>query len=134
MRFHYRLGLGVVVVAFGLCGCSRPLNVERNVLVESLGVHEIQIDPPSSQQQVTVMIRSQVPLDVYLVLEKNRTSVSDQLQRQVKVESGFLDKLENVKEGQLEGTVPAGEGYAVLLSNSSGHDTKVAVKISGKSG
>ena len=122
------MALSVVMVQ----GCQR-LNEEQNV---TLGVGEVKglsIEPPRSEQKVTVTVTSSAsPVDVYVVLDPNRAAVSQSLEKGMAPEaSKVLASQKKVQEASLEATIPAKTAYAVVLAGAT-KDTQVKLKIQGR--
>jgi hypothetical protein len=128
----------VSVSALGLlalvgAGCLKQrLEVESTM---SVGPGEVQskiIDAPRADQQVTVTLSSPgAPVSAYLVLEKNRQAVQDAL-LSGKKPANVLDGKDKTEDATLQGTVPANEEFAVVVSNGGGKSAQVKVKIAGR--
>jgi hypothetical protein len=128
-RAALALCLGLTMLMPG-CG-TRPagLNVEKDVEVEGLSNNSITVGPVKSEQRISVLVRtSAVPIDVYVVLEKDRQAAMDAL-AEGKAVSSPLAKKEKVTEAALDARIPAGNEFAVLLSNPGNKTAKVALKI-----
>ena len=123
--------LALCVAFFSLTGCQR-VNYEKTIQVDPLGVQEIVIDAPRSDQKVTVAVSSPgAAVNVYLVLEKDKQAAVEALQADKKP-ANLLASKEKAEEATVEATVPAKNGYAVLLSSASGKKSDVKVKVTGK--
>jgi len=83
----------------------------------------------NSDKNVTVTVSSpDTPIDAYLCLEKDHEIVQGQMERLEKP-TKFLDGQTNVKEATLQGAIPAGKEYAVVLY-SRGYPKDTKVKLS----
>jgi hypothetical protein len=112
-------------------GCQR-VNVEHTVQVEPEQVKAITIDPPRGDQKVSVTASSPgVPVSVYLVLEKDRQAAIGALEN-YKTPANVLASKEKVEQATLEATVPAKNGYAILLTASGGKKADVKLKVTGQ--
>ncbi len=122
----------LVLSAVGLAGCRRSFSHEKTLTVEAGAYQEQTVDPPTREQKVTVTVSAATaPVNVYLVLEKDRQAAEDSL-RLEKAPASVLEKKENVQEATLEATVPANTSYTVLLTTAAGKTAKVTLKISGR--
>jgi hypothetical protein len=113
-------------------GCGK-FTYEKTYDVKVGGVNVINIDAPTRQQTVKVKATStnNVPISVYLVLEKGIDSVQkDLLDYKPPDKSSVLDSKEKTTEANLEAKVPAKQAYAVILAAAT-KDTQVTVKIEG---
>src|SRR5262249_7213317 len=86
----------LVLPPVGLAGCRRSFSYEKTLTVEA-GAYETQtVDPPTREQKVTVTVSgATAPVNVYLVLEKDRQAAEDSL-RLEKAPANVLEKKENV--------------------------------------
>jgi hypothetical protein len=133
MRALKGAGLSLVALVLLLAGCQR-LNEDRTVDLEPQSIKYVSVDPPRSQQQVTVLVSSPgVPVDVHLVAEGEKDAAMKSLELGKRLESSKLLTAAqlNVESATLEATVPARTGFTVLLS---GARKKAAVhlKITGR--
>jgi hypothetical protein len=77
-----------------------------------------------------VYVRTDGPaVDVYLVLERDQEALESQLSDQKAVTVQTLAKAEKVTEGEISATVPAGDGFAVVIVNNNTKKASVALKI-----
>ena len=121
----------LLAAALVLAGCQRGLNVERSVEVEPHEVKSVIIDAPKKDQTLKVEVRSPgAPVDVYLVLEKDREAVERQLTDDRKTSNALASKLK-VEADTLEANVPANSGFAVLLMHRKPKSITVGLKVTG---
>ncbi len=131
MRLRSCVVLGVLAGCLALAGCKQRLNEEHTMALEPGMTKSLQIDAPTGAQKVTVTVASPgVPVRAYLVLEKDRTAAEDALVAGKKPASALAAT--EGDQGTLEGTVPAKEAYAVVVSNGSGKPAQVKVTIKGQ--
>jgi hypothetical protein len=99
--------------------------------MEAGDVHLVSFDAPRTEQKVHVQVSSpDVPIDVHVVLQKDQDQArSDVLN--YKKPTGSLVSKEKSREASLDATIPAGSGFAVLLSGA-GKKTPVTVKVTGR--
>jgi hypothetical protein len=117
----------VLLLAFLLSGCQRALNDERQVEVKSGDIKSVLYDVQKQGKTVRVAVHSPgVPVDAYLVLEKERDALIKQLEAAGKPSTALAQSLK-VEDGTLEGRIPAGSAFALVLA-SRGKDTTVTVK------
>src|SRR5262245_39603952 len=126
MRWVKTSGLFLLAAAL-LAGC-KGLNVEREVTVSPNEVKEVIISEAKKEQKVKVDVKAPAPVDVYLVLEKDHKAVSDQLVNHKNPSTGVLAQATGVQDKTLEATIPAGNGFAILLM-SRGQSKDVVVKL-----
>ncbi len=110
------------------CGAST-----RDVEVRAMESKAVIYSGFGGEHTVVVTVSSpDTPIDVYLCLEQDHEAVQGQMERHEKP-TRALDGRTNVQEATLEGLVPAGKEYAVVLfSRGYPKDTKVKVKTSKK--
>ena len=121
--------LSLLVVCL-VAGCGK-LDVKRDTDVEALGFKAYTIDPAKKEQKVTVTVSSPgVPVNVYLVLEKDRAEVEKALEEHQRPKN-VLGSQEKTEQATVEGTVPGGVAASVLLYNPSTKTAHVATQIKG---
>lgn len=114
-------------------GCQR-VSQQKTEALEAMEVKApFIVDGPSSEQNVTVAVSPEKgsPVDVFIVLEKDRQAVTDDLQngREPKKTLGGQRKIEN--DTTVTAKVPAKSEYAVIVGNSR-KATKVTLKLDGR--
>lgn len=120
---RFWLGIGILIV---LSGCQRALNDQRKVDVKSAEVKSVLYDVQERAKTVKIVIRSEgEPVDAYLVLEKDRVQLVEQLTNQNKP-TGALASALRMKETWLAGSIPARSAFAVVLV--SPKDTSVTIQ------
>jgi hypothetical protein len=132
MRRTAKRFLGMLVLALTVNGCQ-PFKAEKTIKLESLGVHRIDIEKPSHNQDVTVVIDSEdAPLDVYIVLEKKAAEVEAKLINHKDPDKSLVlaSQLQK-KEATVAAQIPANEAYVVFLAWPH-KNTTVKYKITGK--
>jgi hypothetical protein len=124
------------IILFGLLlvlsGCGqKSAGVEQDFEMDAVDSdRHWEFTAPSKEQKVTVLLRSAgVKLDVYVALAGEYPALKDQLERQAIVTAKVLAKKEQITEGQLEATVPAGQSYYVVIGKQTTKSVKASVKI-----
>lgn len=119
-----------LMIATAGCGRQGPLNVDRDFEIEGGEFKQWEIDGPKSDQKINVLLRtSGQKLDLYVVTAGDFAALSEQLGKQATVTAKTLAKKEQVSEGQLEATVPAGQKFYVVVSNPKGKSSKASLKV-----
>jgi hypothetical protein len=118
------------VLLLALTGCQR-VNEERTLSVELNDVKAVTIEAPKREQRLAVTATAAVPIDVYVVLEKDRSAVEEALQKGARPDKLLASQLK-VEQASLEATVPAQNEYSVLVRSTSGKKADVKLKITGK--
>jgi hypothetical protein len=122
-----RIGCLAVLLA---PACQR-LNYEKSFEIDADDVQAVLIDPPRSDQKVSISVSATgSPVDVYVVLEKDKPAAMKRLKDFQKPENTLAAK-EKVQSDTLEATVPAKSGFVVLLANAK-KTAQVQLKITGK--
>ena len=117
----------VLLVALTLAGCQKALNDQRQVEVKSAEIRSVLYDVQKREKTVRVSVRSPgVAVDAYLVLEKDRDALVKQLEASGKPSGALAERLK-VEDATLEGRIPAGSAFALVLANSR-KDTTVTVQ------
>ena len=118
-----------VLVLFLAAGCQSRLNDERTLKLDAGLDSYITLDPPRYDQNLSLAVSADVPIDVYVFLEADR----DEADRQVslgKKSPKILTDREKIQEGTLEAKVPAKQKAIIMVrSTKSGTAT---LKIVGK--
>ena len=114
-------------------GCQR-LDTERTLNLEPTQSHALLFDAPRSEQQVSVTIHSPgAPVEVYVVLEKNREQAMQTLEQGRRpAKEQLLASKDKAEEATLETTVPARNAFAVLLNSKASKAAQVKVKVTGR--
>src|SRR3954464_5639834 len=106
---RYCLLLALVLATALGCGRQTALSVDKDFEIEALEYKEWEIDPPKKDQKVNVLLRTAGgKLDVYVATAEEYRTLKPQLDKQEKVTAKTLGKQNQIGEGQLEATVPAG--------------------------
>ncbi len=125
-----RRSLCFLASAVLLAGCQK-LDYEQTLKMEAGDVKSFPVDPPRSEQKVTVTVTSTIaPVNVYLVLEKDQEAALKALDHYQKPVNPLASQ-EKTQDATLEATVPAKTGYVVLLAGAT-KDTEVKIKITGR--
>jgi hypothetical protein len=112
-------------------GCNRRLNFHRSLTMGPGDVRSFSVEAPRSEQKVTFHFSSsEVPVDVYVALEKDIDAASSAIQN-YKAPQGILASQLKAREGSLDVTIPARTAYGVIVGGVT-KDTTVEVKIAGK--
>lgn len=122
MRIRYMPMLALVALA----GCSK-VHVERTFSVDSGSSHSLQISAPLSDQKLKVVMTSDQPVNLYVILDKNLPKDKDEFDPE-SLKEGVLGKEKAKKDATLSVTVPAKEKYTVFVNGAS-KKANVTVKI-----
>jgi hypothetical protein len=118
------------VVVLMVAGCQK-IDYKRTIDVEAGDVQATMFDPPRSEQKVTVTATSSsCRVNLYLVLERDQ-SQARQTMMDYKSPSGALAGQEKTQDATLEATVPAKQGFAVLIGGAS-KSTQVQLRVKGR--
>src|SRR5262245_44287879 len=113
-RIAATLLLGVALLP--LVGCQRTIE-DKTVTIEQGQRKATIVDAPTREQKVVAEVSSPgAPVDVYLVLEENRLSVEDRLKNfKGPNPAKVINSKQQIESGSVEGTIPAGKEYAVIV-------------------
>jgi hypothetical protein len=118
-----------------MVGCSK-LDAEKSATLEGGSFKAFSIDPPKSEQKVSVAVTSTgAPVDAYIVLEGDSNvalKIAEDMMRGMKPPASVVESKPKITEGTLSATIPAKKGYSILLINSSSKSTDVKIKITGR--
>jgi hypothetical protein len=132
MRTNLRLRRCLLAALFlALPGCAERLNYETTVQLGDGEVQSLSIDPPKSEQRVSVTVSSSgSPIDAYIVLDKDKEAAKQALLDRKKP-AATLDGRAKTQDATLEATIPAKTGFAILLGGAN-KSSQVKVKVSGR--
>jgi hypothetical protein len=120
-----------VFLILALAGCGQRLDYESTVQLDAGEVQSLGVDPPRREQRVSVTVTStSVPVDVYVVLEKDKESGKQAL-LDVKKPAESLASKTKTQQATLEATIPAKTGFAILLGGAT-KSSQVKVKVIGR--
>lgn len=121
----------LTLVLLVLAGCGQRLDYETTVDLDEGQVQSLSIDAPKREQKASVTATSSTaPINVYVVLDKNKEAAKQALlDRRQPAEA--LARQVKTQDATLEATIPANTRFAVLLGGASKH-TQVKVKITGR--
>jgi hypothetical protein len=112
-------------------GCQQAVKDERTVAVDQFDIRSA-IYSPARDQQVTVEVSSPgAPVNVYVVLEKDRAAVEKSLGDNKKPANVLASK-EKVEQATLEVPIQAKNDFAVVLNGASGKTAQVKLKVTGR--
>jgi hypothetical protein len=124
--------VGVMVLAAG-CG---KINVERTMSLDGGEFKVISVDPPRSEQKISVTVNSSgAPIDAYVVLEGDENAalkIAEDTIRSSKPLSSALDGKQKFTEASLNATIPAKKGFSILLLNGGTKKADVKIKITSR--
>lgn len=120
------------LVAFAVTGCQK-VNLQKTVELSPLDVvAPFIVDAPSSNQSIAVVVSSSAaPVDVFVVLEKDRDAAEKALANGGTPKDALASQLKVKNETTLTATVPAKNAYAVIVGNAN-VTTKVSLHIKTK--
>jgi hypothetical protein len=117
---------------FLVAGCQAALNDQRTVNVASGEIKSVLYEVQKKAKTVRVDVRSSgVKLDAYLVLEKDRGALLQQLEKGATTTPAAATAAQ-VEETTLEKEIPAGSAFNLVLANKGGKDAQVSVKVTEK--
>ena len=111
-----------------LGGCSK-IHEQRAFSLAPLGGNTLSISAPVSEQKVTVVVTSDQPVNVWVLLEKDVPAGDKGDLDPEKMTGGVLAKEKNTKDITLQATVPAKEKYQVYVVNPGSKAANVTVKV-----
>ena len=121
----------LMIIFLALAGCGQKLAYETTVQLADGEVQSIAVDAPKTEQKVSVsVVSSGSPVDVYVVLDKDKETGKQALLDRKKPAESLASKVKT-QDATLEATVPANTGFAVLLGNAS-KPSQVKVKVAGR--
>lgn len=121
--------LPILCVLF-LTGCLKSkIHQERSFDLESGTSYSLEIDPPTGNQKIKVVVTSaDSAVDAYILLEEALTGDKQELDAAKLPEAAILDKSKNTKEATLSATIPSKKAYRIFIY-SPNKKTKVTVKV-----
>jgi len=124
-----KLRLVPVFAIFAVVGCSK-VHEQRSFTLEQRAGNMLSISAPLSEQKVAVAVASDLPVDVWILLEKDvPAGEKDYFNPDEKMKTGILAKEKNTKEVTLQATIPAKEKYQIYVSNPGTKTATVTVKV-----
>ncbi|SRR6266404_876944 len=121
----------LAILLLVLPGCGQKLDYETAVELDEGQVQLIFIDPPKKEQKVSVTVTSSgSPIDVYVVLDKDKEAGKQALLDRKKP-TGSLASKTKTQNATLEATIPANTGFAILLGGAN-KNSRVTAKVTGR--
>jgi hypothetical protein len=118
-----------LAVLLTLPGCGR-LNYETTVPLGAGEIQALRIDAPRREQKVSVTVTSAgSPVDVYVILEKDKAAAEEALLDRKKPAASLAGTMK-VQEATLQATIPANTAFVVLLGGAN-KPSQVKVKVTG---
>jgi hypothetical protein len=96
-----------------LAGCSK-IHEQRSFTVEPGGSHSLQITAPLSEQKLQIVLTSDQPVNIWVVLEKNIPEGKDEFDPET-LKEGVVAKEKAKTEATLTATIPAKEKFRVYI-------------------
>jgi hypothetical protein len=124
MKFRVLTVLAVCAVA----GCSK-IHEQRSFTLSPLGGNSLKISAPVSEQKVKVVVTSDQPVNVWILLEKDVAEDKAGDPEPEMMKSGILAQEANAKDATLTATVPGKEAFRIYVHNPSSKTANVAVTI-----
>jgi hypothetical protein len=122
--------LGLAVMAGLAVGCQSRLNVERTYKLDVGTQQDLAIDAPRYDQRVSVSVKSDAPVTVYVYLQKNRDAVVGALSKGKKP-ADVLATAEQTQSAEIEAAIPAKEPAMVTIETGA-KAANATVTIKGK--
>jgi hypothetical protein len=110
------------LVAF--VGCSK-VHEERSFTLLPGAFNTLHISEPLSEQKVKVVVKSDVPVNVYVILEKNIPAGKDEYEPDT-IKEGVVAKEKNTMDVTLTATIPAKNAYVIYVD---GANKKASVSV-----
>jgi hypothetical protein len=127
---NLRCGLLVALLLAG-AGCGQKLDYDSTVQLDAGQVQSMMIDAPKREQRVSVTVTSSSsPIDVYVVLDKDKEAGKQALLDGKKPAAALASQAET-QDATLEATMPANSAFAILLGGAS-KTSQVKVKVTGR--
>ena len=127
----------LLVPLVGLClpflaGCQRMAYEKSFTIEKELPYHETEFKGAKSEQKVKVTATGSEPVSIYLILSDNREQAINALCKGRKPLRSLAGE-EGMKDATLEGTIPAGKAFVVLiLPADPGKETEVKLDVKGQ--
>jgi hypothetical protein len=109
-----------------LAGCSK-IHESKTFTVEPGDSYTLQVTAPLSEQKVQVVLTSDQPVNIWVLLEKDVPSGKDDFDPE-SIKSGILASEKAKTQATLSATIPAKEKYRVYV-NGAAKKANVTVKI-----
>src|SRR5438552_193693 len=104
-----------LLLALSVPGCQWPLNYEKTAQMSVGDVQVFPVEAPKRDQKIAVAVSSSNgPVNVYVVLEKDQEAAKRALLDGRKPANSLGDK-EKMQEATIEATIPAKNGFVVML-------------------
>src|SRR5260221_1280118 len=101
-----------VMAVIALAGCSK-VHDTRTFSVETHGGNTLSITATVSEQKLTIVLSSDLPVSIWVLLEKDVPSGSKDDFDPDTMKSGIVAKEKNTKEATLQATIPAKEKFQI---------------------
>jgi len=132
MRSLHVLAGGLLVGALLCLGGCQKLKVEKEFILGPQGWQEFGVSGPTYNQKVEATLKSNFPLNAYLVLDDNIPAVKTAVEGHKPVPADIvLDSKENAADIILNGNIPAKKPFTVLMYSPT-RGLKVQATILGK--
>src|SRR4051812_19954283 len=116
MRMTIRLLICVLPLALLVTGCKQKVNQKNTFKLEPGDIKGMIVDAPKKEQKIAVSIKSDVPVDVYLIQIKGNTEDLEKLLNDPSAGAVLASK-KQTQDATVEGTVPAGSKFAAVVAN-----------------
>src|SRR5262249_16083075 len=125
-----RLPTGIVLFALALAaGCEPRLNENRDYDLKPGETQHIIVNSVSREQKIKVTVTAKdVPVNVYICLEKNKEKAAEEFLLQKKG-GAVLAEERKTEQATLEAVIPPNSEAQVTVTLASGKTGKVNVKI-----
>lgn len=126
-----RHGLFLAILFLALPGCGQKLDYESTLELNAGEVQSLAVDAPRREQKVSVTVTSSAsPIDVYVVLEKDKEAAKQAL-LDGKQPAESLARKVKTQDATLEATIPANTKFTILLGGAS-KSSQAKVKVTGR--
>ena len=130
---HAGVRRGKIVLAglalLTLAGCN-PVNIEKTKELDPFRPWILEIDPPRSDQKISVTITAPEKVSAYLYVKENQDAVENAILAKKVTAQLVLDHKIDERDIQLEAIVPAKKPFSLRVSCNK--KTEVQVKIVGR--
>jgi hypothetical protein len=119
---------GLLVVVLTATGCPKVLNQVSDFELKLGDEKKLTVEAITKEQKVKVALTADVPVNVYMFLEKDATAAESDINKKKLPSTKVLAMSEKTNDATLEATVPANNAVVVFIT-SAGKTANVKVKI-----
>ena len=102
-----------LIVLIPLAGCSK-IHEQRSFTIDAGGSHSLQITAPLSEQKLAVVLTSDQPVNIWVILDKSIPEGKDDFDPET-LKDGVVAKEKGKTEATLSATIPAKEKFRIYV-------------------